>query len=296
MLISLPASVVDAYRTCELLTVGRDGTPIAWPVIPVRRPDGTILVTTSIAMPQKALNVRRDPRVALLFSDPTASGLTAPPPQVLVQGTAVCPEEISVSAAPTAELWRLLDERQPSSAAYRKRPLRGLMDWYYMRLLITVTPAAMSVLPALPAAGPLNPGRASAGPLAEAALRLPQFTSGVIAGFDEAGSPTLVRVRPAVRDGALVFPADGLRPGRASLLCHRHDDELVDQRSFVVTGDLAADGDGWRLVPDRFVRGAEKMGPAGMVRTIRAMRAAARRYLDRRGLARPTIPWDEYGR
>src|SRR6185437_8281787 len=30
-------SVVAAYRTCEFLTVSRDGTPIAWPTISVRQ-------------------------------------------------------------------------------------------------------------------------------------------------------------------------------------------------------------------------------------------------------------------
>ena len=58
-------------------TLSRDGTPIAWPTVPVYRPDaGTFLITTSIALPQKAYNIRRDPRVALLFSDPIGSGLS----------------------------------------------------------------------------------------------------------------------------------------------------------------------------------------------------------------------------
>jgi hypothetical protein len=38
-----------------------------------------LLITTSIAFPQKAFNIRRDARVALLFSDPTGSGLNRAP-------------------------------------------------------------------------------------------------------------------------------------------------------------------------------------------------------------------------
>ncbi len=42
-----------------------------------RNPEtGKFLLTTSVALPVKAFNIRRDPHVALLFSDPTGSGLT----------------------------------------------------------------------------------------------------------------------------------------------------------------------------------------------------------------------------
>ena len=72
-------TVVDLYRTCEFATLSRSGVPIAWPTVTLRRPDGTFLITTSIALPQKAYNVRRDPRVAMLFSEPTASGIEGRP-------------------------------------------------------------------------------------------------------------------------------------------------------------------------------------------------------------------------
>ncbi len=62
--------------------------------------------------------MRRDPRVALLFSDPTASGLAAPE-QVLVQGTATCPDEIVTAPGPWPDLWLRIRERQPSSGYHR---------------------------------------------------------------------------------------------------------------------------------------------------------------------------------
>jgi hypothetical protein len=61
------ARTVDAYRTAEFATLTPDGTPIAWPTAILRGDDGTLLVTTSPAFPQKALNVRRDGRMALLL-------------------------------------------------------------------------------------------------------------------------------------------------------------------------------------------------------------------------------------
>ena len=106
-------AVVDAYRTCEFLTVNRSGLPIAWPTVCDRRPDGTFLISTSIGLPQKAFNVRRNPAVALLFSDPTASGLDGAP-AVLVQGTASCPDEIVTSVLRARNLWLRILERQPS--------------------------------------------------------------------------------------------------------------------------------------------------------------------------------------
>lgn len=295
--------VVDAYRTCELLTVTRAGLPIAWPTVAMPRPDGTFLVTTSIALPQKAYNVRRNPRVAMLFSDATASGLEAPP-QVLVQGEATCPDEIVTSALPRADLWRRLAERQPVSRRYGATALgRKLFDWYYMRLLLTVRPDAVTTRPALGPGEPLatraEARRGGDDAFGLALRRLPGFTSAVLAAFDAAGRPTLARLRPrpdaAARRFALDLPAAAdLRPGPASLLCHSHDEQLWTLRSFVAAGELAREGDGWTLAPSRYVPGGDRMGPVAVIRTLRELRATAQGYLDRRGLERPRIPWDEY--
>src|SRR3954452_19419538 len=75
------ASVIDAlaiienYRTCEFTTVFCDGSPQTWPVSSLLLRDGRLLLCTSIGCPQKAFNIRR-PKVSLLFSDPTGSGLS----------------------------------------------------------------------------------------------------------------------------------------------------------------------------------------------------------------------------
>lgn len=141
---SAPLDVLDAYRTCEFVTLGRDGTPLAWPTAVRRRGDGTLVLTTSLAFAQKALNIRRDGRVALLFSDPTGSGLTDAP-QLFVGGRAECPDDIRTGPQDLEDYWRMLFERQPHSRAYLSRPMRRLMDWYYLRLLITVTPEQLIV-------------------------------------------------------------------------------------------------------------------------------------------------------
>ena len=46
--------IVEHYRTCEFATLSRNGVLIPWPTGPLRRPDATFTLTTSIALPQKA--------------------------------------------------------------------------------------------------------------------------------------------------------------------------------------------------------------------------------------------------
>jgi len=140
----LPPEVEDVFeefRTCELSTLARDGTPITWPTLPFWYSDEKrFTITTSIGLAQKARNVRRNPRVSLLFSNPTASGLEGPP-AVLVQGDAEAPDEIVTSVAGFENELRKVYHRQPASRAYGNNPLtRRLMDWYFMRLMIHVTP------------------------------------------------------------------------------------------------------------------------------------------------------------
>lgn len=134
-------AVFREFRTCEMSTLAKDGTPITWPTLPFWRPDeGRFLITTSIGLPQKAFNVRRNSRVSLLFSDPTASGLTDPP-AVLVQGDAASPDEVATSVEGFENELRRVLRRQPAGGFYSSNPLtRYLFDWYYMRLMIHVTP------------------------------------------------------------------------------------------------------------------------------------------------------------
>ena len=140
----LPPEVEDVFeefRTCELSTLARDGTPITWPTLPFwYSAEKRFTITASIGLAQKALNVRRNPRVSLLFSNPTASGLENPP-AVMVQGDAEAPDEIETSVAGFEEELRKVYPRQPASRLYGTDPLtRRFMDWYFMRLMIHVTP------------------------------------------------------------------------------------------------------------------------------------------------------------
>ncbi|MGW2686784.1 pyridoxamine 5'-phosphate oxidase family protein [Streptomyces sp. NPDC001414] len=287
-----PLDVLDAYRTCEFVTLGRDGTPLAWPTAARRRPDGTLLLSTSLAFAQKALNIRRDGRVALLFSDPTGSGL-AQPPQILVAGHAECPDEIRSGPQGAEEYWRTLFERQPHSRSYLAAPVRGLMDWYYLRLLITVTPHDVVVRPHLPAGDRPAPASALVG-----AAQLARFPTAVLAARDATGAPVLARTRPVPAPDGFVLdvPADcPALPGPASLLVHRHDERLNHLHNALVRGELRTRDGESRFVPATVVEPMGSGRARDAVRVLRSTRRATDRYLRRRGLPRPRVRWEEFG-
>lgn len=133
-------AVFREFRTCELSTFAKDGTPTTWPTVPFMLASGEFVITSSIGISQKIHHVRRNPRVALLFSDPTGSGLIDPP-AVLVQGDARAPDEILTTTIGWEEQFLSIFRRQPASSLYCRNALtRYLFDWYYMRLLVYVTP------------------------------------------------------------------------------------------------------------------------------------------------------------
>lgn len=114
-------AVFREFRTCETSTLAKDGTPITWPTSPLYQPEkGHFLIATSIGLPQKAFNIRRNPRVSLLFSDSTGSGLVDPP-AVLVQGDAEAPEEIVTLDKRSESLARVMFSRQPERCTVATR-------------------------------------------------------------------------------------------------------------------------------------------------------------------------------
>ena len=144
-IMDVPPEVMEVFtefRTCEFTTLSRKGTPLTWPVDAIIKPPESeqFVFTTSIGLSQKAFNIRRNPHVSFLFSDPTGSGLEDPP-YVLVQGDAKAPDEVHAGFPGTKEQLTKLAKRQPAGSMFSGNPImRYLMDWYYMRLFIYVTP------------------------------------------------------------------------------------------------------------------------------------------------------------
>ncbi len=130
----------------------------------------------------------------------------------------------------------------------------------------------------------------------ELVKQLTDFDSAVLAGVDDSGYPFSFRCKlmpdaPVLR----VWVPDyaRLQPGPAALLCHRHDEWLWNLKSFIVRGALEQGAQGWLLRPQQFTPGAGIGGLLGMVKFVRDGRRSAQQYLNKRGLARPRIEWDE---
>lgn len=155
----LPSEVIAVFNnfmTAETTTIGKNGFPVTWPVLPLFCPQPfQFVVLTSIGLLQKAVNVRRDGRVSMLFSEPTGSELTKPP-AVLVQGRATAPDDVlipmtkldpAVVEAVREQGLRMV-RKQPGMRMYLTNSLtRWLMDWYFMRQAIYIHPERITWWP-----------------------------------------------------------------------------------------------------------------------------------------------------
>ncbi len=122
------------------------------------------------------------------------------------------------------------------------------------------------------------------------------FPDAVLTGVNAQGFPLSVRCRPQLDPALRALHVDrapgvALLDGPASLLCHSHDRNLWRLRSFLVRGQLTTTGTTWVFHPGALVPGTGLAGPVGDVRSFLAARQRAGRYLARRGLTRPNVPW-----
>jgi hypothetical protein len=283
----LPAelrAVFDRFITTEYVTIDGRGQPIAWPVTPYpHEHDGELCldVTTGLGYPNKARDAQRNPRIALLFSDPTGSGLTDPP-MVLVQGTARVDEE---DLEANRERYRR-EGRAKLPKANEKAPppsMDRFMSWYVDRIYIHLVPQRVLVwrngdvtaqpevvldeLPGLGSPSPQSTGPGGRTPQSgwdERIERLgTQYTTAVLAIVGADGFPLAARVPVrADRAAGLVrleaTPAGiPLTPGRACITAHAHGPEFEWQRNFQVRGDLVEADGGWALRPRKLVGGFE---------------------------------------
>jgi Pyridoxamine 5'-phosphate oxidase len=291
---SLPAEVRESFSrfvTTEFTTIDSRQQPITWPVTPYYSPGGpTIDVTTGLGYPKKADDARRNPRVALLFSDPTGSGIETGI-QVLVQGIATVDEDDLAANAK-----RYLQESGEKLPATKKlHPpefLRGPLNWYYARIYVDVRPERVWVWsngnlleppeihdshveevrsghneePAAARAAAIGGEIAWDARITELGTRHPMA---VLSWVGPDGFPIAVRV-PVQLDQAERRIRLGLEPTglplaecRACLTAHAHGPDFSWQENFQVRGDLVEFEPGeWAIVPRKLVGGFEL--PQGM--------------------------------
>src|SRR5918999_4528718 len=149
MTTTLPAEVqrvFDRFVTTEVTTVDLRGQPITWPLTPYYRPgDPCIDVTTGLGYPKKANDARANPKVALLFSDPTGCGMEDAP-QVLVQGIAEV-DDRDLGANRERYRRELVQKLPGTRSQLPPKFLQRAFDWYFTRVYVHVRPERIYVWP-----------------------------------------------------------------------------------------------------------------------------------------------------
>jgi hypothetical protein len=260
-------------------------------------------LSTGLGYPKKADDARDNPKVALLFSDPTGSGL-GNPPMVLVQGIADVNDR---------DLERNRERYMRESFAKRPglkkmvppRFLQRMFTWYYTRIYVHVRPERVYVWPDCdvtkepqlfdshieevrshhaeepPAdhAAPDRGGPAWDGRMEELGERYDRAVLSLIAPD---GFPFSVRLPVKLDAERQVVRLDAepvgvpLQPGLACVTAHEHDDEFTWQRNFQVRGDLVRDESGWHVVPHKLVGGME--APPSALKRLRDNAGKANRF------------------
>ncbi|HZB05001.1 MAG TPA: pyridoxamine 5'-phosphate oxidase family protein [Thermoleophilaceae bacterium] len=288
MTASLPQEiqqVFDTFVTTEFATVDRRGQPICWPLTPYYRPgDLCIDVSTALGYPKKAFDAQANPKVALLFSDPTGSGLDDAP-QVLVQGIAdVDYEDLEANRERYGQ--ESLEKLPGAKSLYPPAFLQRAMSFYFTRIYIHVRPERVYVWPGGDPTGeptlydahmeevrsghdeepdaPHAPARGGATVWDKRMDELGErYQHAVLSLVAPDGFPFSLRVpisvdvgSKRVRIGARVVGLP-VQPGLACLTAHDHHPEFKWQRNFQVRGDLVEEDGGWVLLPHKMVGGLE---------------------------------------
>jgi hypothetical protein len=304
---SLPQEVREAFErfvTCEFVTVDSRQQPIVWPVTPYySQGAATIDVTTGIGYPKKADDAARHPRVALLFSDPTGSGI-ATGLQVLVQGTA---EVDDVDLAANRERYRRESRAKLPGAKDMLPPrwVEGLIAWYLDRIYVKVRPERVFMWPSGEigeppqllgahmeevrsghSEEPLEPHADGAGGTSAWDQRMEELgsrhRSAVIAWVGPDGFPIAARVPVSLDREAQTIRIEAqpaglpVGTGRACLVAHAHAPDFSWQENFQVRGDLARAEPGWKLAPRKLVGGFELPDESMLARLRRNFRKSMR--------------------
>jgi hypothetical protein len=319
-----PAGLAELTRrslASEYASLTRDGRPITWPVSPYLGEDGTTIdVSTGLTYPSKAERARRDPRVAVLLSSGTASGIPDAP-VVLVQGLATVRD--ADLQANTDRYYR--ESRVKTPLNYKGMPKFALrsMDWYFGRIWIAVTPLRITYWPegrldreperwAAPegtTAPPSDPAPTGKGlpartdpqadwrPFAERAERL---GAPVLTVVDGDGWPLAVRTRRAQRtaDGFTVDLPAGVTSvaGPACLTFHWHAPGMTRQENVVLLGSAEPAVDGLvhvrieRALVDWSITEGSKLGRAvSFMRKGKTLRERITAEAARRGQPAPKV-------
>jgi hypothetical protein len=252
--------IVGGYRVAEFVTVARDGSPVCWPMLPDLDRD-RISFSTGYTYPAKARNAQREPRIAALFSDPTATGRPETDPLVLVQGIAEVFDH-DLQRNTDRYVNQLLRKGSAMSLLLRVPLLRQFMVGYLARIWIEVTPAQEYVWRRgdSPSDALRRASRpASFSPGAKIALPddvftwLPRYTRPPVLSYvDATGWPAATRVEATIGRDHIEIESE-LEPSEGAPACltyHRLIGNYRANDAFIIRGHFDAAG---RLIPEKVV-------------------------------------------
>ncbi len=126
--------IFSNYLICEFSTISRD-KPVTLPLLPFYIPDsGTFVVTSSILFSKKIENMRKNPRVSMLFSNPEGSNVGKH--TVLVQGIADCDDsDLDHGWERYLPYWRKKEPPIDGFLAEREK-----FGWFWKRIVVRVEP------------------------------------------------------------------------------------------------------------------------------------------------------------
>lgn len=322
-----PEQAIPVFQraiTCEYASLTRAGGPVTWPLNPYLGEDGrTIDVSTGLTYPSKAERARRNPNVALLFSDPVGSGLKDFP-VVLVLGQATVRD--SDLQANTDRYVRLGLTRFREAYGGQPAFLLRMATWYFTRMWILVTPLRILWWPGgdmdsqphvweapegtiAPPSDPA-PGGKSLGPwqkspggwrqAAEHSARSHGAPVLTVAGDD--GYPYPLRMKGARLEAegfALEVPAGvpaaARLEGPACLTFHIHGEVFTGQENSTFMGEMLRRADGGaffkveRLLPDFSLPGSRLSATAAMLSAAVKLAPRLKREAQRRGQLVPRV-------
>jgi hypothetical protein len=308
MTATLPADVqqvFDRFVTTEYTTIDAAGQPITWPLTPYYAPgDDCIDVTTGLGYPKKAKDTQANPKVAMLFSDPTGSGIDDAP-QVLVQGTANV-DDRDLEANRLRYKREIVVKLPAASGEMPPKFFDRFLSWYYTRIYIHVRPERVYVWPdadvrrepqlydahmeEVRSGHDEEPAGEHMGTqggevawderMSELGTRYPHAVVSLVAPD---GFPFSVRLPIEVDRDAGRLRLGGApvgvpwQPGLACVTAHDHSADFRWQRNFQVRGDLVEENGVWAVLPRKLIGGFE-IPPGSLIQRVRLNMRKMRRY------------------